>query len=131
MNEYQKRLVNNPVNQGKTGNYLFYGVPNDIEGKLFVKLLRRYINPKFKFYRQFRKSGSWSHSVNSTDGDSYVVYVDDKNKKQSEKEVSNLHKSNIGFAQSNLELLAKNSKLGDELKNKTKAFKQIKEIVNN
>ena len=131
MNEYQKRLVNNPINQGKTGNYLFYGVPNDIEGKLFVKLLRRYINPKFKFYRQFRKSGSWSHSVNSTDGDSYVVYVDDKNKKQSEKEVSNLHKSNIGFAQSNLELLAKNSKLGDELKNKTKAFKQIKEIVNN
>ena len=131
MNEYQKRLVNNPVNQGKTGNYLFYGVPNDIEGKLFVKLLRRYINPKFKFYRQFRKSGSWSHSVNSTDGDSYVVYVDDKNKKQKEKEVSNLHKSNIGFAQSNLELLAKNSKLGDELKNKTKAFKQIKEIVNN
>ena len=116
MNEYQKRLVNNPINQGKTGNYLFYGVPNDIEGKLFVKLLRRYINPKFKFYRQFRKSGSWSHSVNSTDGDSYVVYVDDKNKKQSEKEVSNLHKSNIGFAQSNLELLAKNSKLGDELK---------------
>ncbi|WMM95358.1 hypothetical protein HTVC134P_gp6 [Pelagibacter phage HTVC134P] len=81
MNEYQKRLVNNPVNQGKTGNYLFYGVPNDIEGKLFVKLLRRYINPKFKFYRQFRKSGKWSHSVNSTDGDSYVVYVDDKNKK--------------------------------------------------
>ena len=81
MNEYQKRLVNNPVNQGKTGNYLFYGVPNDIEGKLFVKLLRRYINPKFKFYRQFRKSGSWSHSVNSTDGDSYVIYVDDKNKK--------------------------------------------------
>ncbi|MDA9877862.1 hypothetical protein N9C91_01445 [Luminiphilus sp.] len=79
MNEYQKRLVNNPVNQGKTGNYLFYGVPNDIEGKLFVKLLRRYINPKFKFYRQFRKSGSWSHSVNSTDGDSYVVYVNEKN----------------------------------------------------
>ena len=82
MNEYQKRLVNNPVNQGKTGNYLFYGVPNDIEGKLFVKLLRKYINPKFKFYRQFRKSGSWSHSVNSTDGDSYVVYVDDKNKNE-------------------------------------------------
>ena len=81
MNEYQKRLVNNPVNQGKTGNYLFYGVPNDIEGKLFVKLLRKYINPKFKYYRQFRKKGSWSHSVNSTDGDSYVVYVDDKNKK--------------------------------------------------
>ncbi|WMM95671.1 hypothetical protein HTVC309P_gp5 [Pelagibacter phage HTVC309P] len=81
MNEYQKRLVNNPVNQGKTGNYLFYGVPNDIEGKLFVKLLRRYINPKFKFYRQFRKSGSWSHSVNSTDGDSFVIYVDDKDKK--------------------------------------------------
>ena len=79
MNEYQKRLVNNPVNQGKTGNYLFYGVPNDIEGKLFVKLLRKYINPKFKFYRQFRKSGSWSHSVNSTDGDSYVVYVNEKN----------------------------------------------------
>lgn len=82
MNEYQKRLVNNPVNQGKTGNYLFYGVPNDIEGKLFAKLLKKYINPKFKYYRQFRKSGSWSHSVNSTDGDSYVVYVDDKNKNE-------------------------------------------------
>lgn len=79
MNEYQKRLVNNPVNQGKTGNYLFYGVPNDIEGKLFSKLLKKYINPKFKYYRQFRKSGSWSHSVNSTDGDSFVVYVNEKN----------------------------------------------------
>ena len=81
INKFQARLLANPVNKGETGNYLFYGVPNDFEGELFMKLFKRFLNPKFKYYRQFRKSGSWSHSVNSTDGDSFVVYVDDKNKK--------------------------------------------------
>lgn len=81
INKFQARLLANPVNKGETGNYLFYGVPNDFEGKLFMKLFKRFLNPKFKYYRQFRKSGSWSHSVNSTDGDSFVVYVDDKKKK--------------------------------------------------
>ena len=79
--KFQARLLANPVNKGETGNYLFYGVPNDFEGELFMKLFKRFLNPKFKYYRQFRKSGSWSHSVNSTDGDSFVIYVDDKNKK--------------------------------------------------
>ena len=81
INKFQARLLANPVNKKEIGNYLFYGVPNDFEGELFMKLFKRFLNPKFKYYRQFRKSGSWSHSVNSTDGDSYVVYVDDKNKK--------------------------------------------------
>ena len=81
INKFQARLLANPVNKGETGNYLFYGVPNDFEGQLFMKLFKRFLNLKFKYYRQFRKSGSWSHSVNSTDGDSFVIYVDDKNKK--------------------------------------------------
>ena len=81
INKFQARLLANPVNKGETGNYLFYGVPNDFEGELFMKLFKRFLNPKFKYYRQFRKQGSWSHSVNSTDGDSFVIYVDDKNKK--------------------------------------------------
>ena len=81
INKFQARLLANPVNKGETGNYLFYGVPNDFEGQLFMKLFKRFLNPKFKYYRQFWKSGSWSHSVNSTDGDSFVIYVDDKNKK--------------------------------------------------
>jgi hypothetical protein len=81
LNKFQARLLANPVNKDGLGNYLFYGVPNDIEGELFIKLFRKFLNPKFKYYRQFRKQGSWSHSVNSTDGDSFVIYVDDKNKK--------------------------------------------------
>lgn len=81
INKFQARLLANPVNKEGLGNYLFYGVPNDIEGELFIKLFRKFLNPKFKYYRQFRKQGSWSHSVNSTDGDSFVIYVDDKNKK--------------------------------------------------
>ena len=81
INKFQARLLANPCNKKEIGNYLFYGVPNDFEGELFMKLFKRFLNPKFKYYRQFRKSGSWSHSVNSTDGDSFVVYVDDKNKK--------------------------------------------------
>ena len=82
LNKFQARLLANPVNKDGLGNYLFYGVPNDIEGELFIKLFRKFLNPKFKYYRQFRKQGSWSHSVNSTDGDSFVVYVDDKNKNE-------------------------------------------------
>ena len=82
INKFQARLLANPVNKDGLGNYLFYGVPNDIEGELFIKLFRKFLNPKFKYYRQFRKQGSWSHSVNSTDGDSFVVYVDDKNKNE-------------------------------------------------
>ena len=81
INKFQARLLANPGNKGETGNYLFYGVPNDFEGKLFMKLFKRFLNPKFKYYRQFRKSGSWSHSVNSTDGDSFVIYVNEKNSK--------------------------------------------------
>jgi hypothetical protein len=81
INKFQARLLANPVNKDGLGNYLFYGVPNDIEGELFIKLFRKFLNPKFKYYRQFRKQGSWSHSVNSTDGDSFVIYVDDKDKK--------------------------------------------------
>jgi len=82
INKFQARLLANPCNKDGIGNYLFYGVPNDFEGELFMKLFKRYLNPKFKYYRQFRKQGSWSHSVNSTDGDSFVVYVDDKNKNE-------------------------------------------------
>ena len=81
INKFQARLLANPVNKGETGNYLFYGVPNDFEGELFMKLFKRFLNPKFKYYRQFRKQGSWSHSVNSTDGDSFVIYVNEKNSK--------------------------------------------------
>ena len=81
LNKFQARLLANPVNKDGLGNYLFYGVPNDIEGELFIKLFKKFLNPKFKYYRQFRKEGSWSHSVNSTDGDSFVIYVDDKDKK--------------------------------------------------
>ena len=81
INKFQARLLANPVNKKEIGNYLFYGVPNDFEGELFMKLFKRFLNPKFKYYRQFRKQGSWSHSVNSTDGDSFVIYVNEKNPK--------------------------------------------------
>ena len=39
--------------------HLFYGVPNDFEGELFMKLFKRFLNPKFKYYRQFRKRPEW------------------------------------------------------------------------
>ena len=103
INKFQARLLANPCNQGTPGNYLFYGVPNDFEGKLFMKLFKQYLNPKFKYYRQFRKSGSWTHSVNSTDGDSFVIYVDDKKKKTLADE----------YIQSNIKLREKLKKIED------------------
>ena len=52
MNEFQKRLLKN--NNGKRGGYIFYGVPNDDEGQLFMSLFKKYLNKDFSYTRRYR-----------------------------------------------------------------------------
>ena len=76
LNEFQKRIKKH----GKLGNYLFYGIPNNEEGREFMRLFKKFINPRFGFKRQFRSKGNWKHSVSSRYGDSFVIYVEEKQK---------------------------------------------------
>ena len=73
MNIFQKRLKKH--NKVKLGNYLFYGIPNNDEGREFMRLFRKFVNPKFTFRRHYRMLGKWKHSVLASEGDSFVVYV--------------------------------------------------------
>jgi len=80
MNAFQKRLVKN--NNGKRGNYIFYGVPNDEEGQLFMSLFKKYLNKDFSYTRRYRGKGSWNHSISKEDADSFVIYMDIKEDKK-------------------------------------------------
>ena len=80
-NRFQKRLLRN----GVKGNYTFYGVPNNSEGRMFMELVKKYKNPAFKYKVQYRRDGHWPHSVNSTDGDSFVVYLTNKQEADAER----------------------------------------------
>ena len=79
MNKFQARILANNNKKGR--NYIFYGVPNDDEGKAFMTLVKKYLNPNFSYRRRFRKEGTWQHSVNEVEGDSFVVYIDTKDRK--------------------------------------------------
>jgi hypothetical protein len=80
MNAFQKRLVKN--NNGKRGGYIFYGVPNDEEGQLFMSLFKKYLNKDFSYTRRYRGKGSWNHSISKEDADSFVIYMDIKEDKK-------------------------------------------------
>ena len=57
VNDYQKRIEKNP-NGG--GEYQFYGIPNDEEGNLFIKLARKYLNRKlYRTVKYGRSNGSY------------------------------------------------------------------------
>ena len=103
MNEFQKRLVKN--NNGKRGGYIFYGVPNDDEGQLFMSLFKKYLNKDFSYTRRYRGKGSWSHSISKEDADSFVIYMDIKEDKKLQNE--------------NIELKRKFWKIEDVLKTTT------------
>ena len=80
MNEFQKRLIKK--NNGKRGGYIFYGVPNDEEGQLFMSLFKKYLNKDFSYTRRYRGNGSWNHSISKEDADSFVIYMDIKEDKK-------------------------------------------------
>jgi hypothetical protein len=76
LNEYQQRINKNPVGGGW---YHFYGVPNNEEGELFIKLIDKYLNRNVYGYRaRGRGNGSYSHSLPSDQADSFVIYLDEK-----------------------------------------------------
>jgi hypothetical protein len=78
LNEYQQRINKNPVGGGW---YHFYGVPNNEEGELFIKLIDKYLNRNVYGYRaRGRGNGSYSHSLPSDLADSFVIYLDEKKK---------------------------------------------------
>ena len=64
------------------GKYLLRAVPNTPRGKVFLRMFREYLNrDAFTHYIQGRKDeGTWSHSLNQSESDSFVLYVKPKEK---------------------------------------------------
>ena len=62
------------------GKYLLRAVPNTPRGKVFLRMFREYLNrDAFTHYIQGRKDeGTWSHSLNQSESDSFVLYVKPK-----------------------------------------------------
>jgi len=79
VNEYQERIRKNP-NGG--GEYQFYGIPNDEEGILFIRLARKYLNRKlYRTVKYGRSNGSYYHNADKNKIDSFVLYIKEKAKK--------------------------------------------------
>ena len=89
VNQFQKR-----IDQRKTiGSYSFYGVPNNEQGKYFLKMCKDYLNrDAFKFTKYGRAKTNWSSSLNESESDSFVVYLNPKEYDQREKVNSALDK---------------------------------------
>ena len=64
------------------GKYLLRAIPNTPRGKVFLRMFREYLNrDAFTHYIQGRKDeGTWSHSLNQSESDSFVLYVKPKEK---------------------------------------------------
>ena len=64
------------------GKYLLRAIPNTEEGRKFLKDFKKYFNNDcYTFYKQGRKDeGTWSHSLNQSESDSFVLYVKPKEK---------------------------------------------------
>jgi|TARA_R100000479_G_scaffold165973_1_gene105550 hypothetical protein len=64
------------------GKYLLRAIPNTPRGKVFLRMFREYLNrDAFTHYIQGRKDeGTWSHSLNQLESDSFVLYVKPKEK---------------------------------------------------
>ena len=62
------------------GKYLLRAIPNTPRGKVFLRMFREYLNrDAFTHYLQGRKDeGTWSHSLNQLESDSFVLYVKPK-----------------------------------------------------
>jgi hypothetical protein len=62
------------------GKYLLRAIPNTSRGKVFLRMFREYLNrDAFTHYIQGRKDeGTWSHSLNQSESDSFVLYVKPK-----------------------------------------------------
>ena len=62
------------------GKYLLRAIPNTPRGKVFLKMFREYLNrDAFTHYIQGRKDeGTWEHSLNQAESDSFVLYVKPK-----------------------------------------------------
>ena len=62
------------------GKYLLRAIPNTSRGKVFLRMFREYLHrDAFTHYIQGRKDeGTWSHSLNQSESDSFVLYVKPK-----------------------------------------------------
>ena len=79
MDEIQERMYSR--NNGRDKNYIFQGVHNDRRGRLFLKMIRQYLNKETYGYRKYwRGKGSWSGSCPPEKADSYVMYIEKKQK---------------------------------------------------
>ena len=62
------------------GKYLLRAIPNTPRGKVFLKMFREYLNrDAFTHYIQgIKDEGTWEHSLNQAESDSFVLYVKPK-----------------------------------------------------
>tara|TARA_R110002012_G_C11493444_1_gene596425 strand:- start:600 stop:848 length:249 start_codon:yes stop_codon:yes gene_type:complete len=66
---------------GRDKNYIFQGVHNDRRGRLFLKMINQYLNKETYGYRKYwRGKGSWRGSLSQDKADSYVMYIEKKEK---------------------------------------------------
>ena len=79
MDEIQLRMYNRQ--NGRDKNYIFQGVHNDRRGHLFLKMINQYLNKETYGYRKYwRGKGSWRGNCPKHQADSYVMYIEKKDK---------------------------------------------------
>ena len=62
------------------GRYVFEGVPNTDEGEEFFQNVRKYLYSRTtdRVVRRWRGQGNWRHSINGDEADSFVIYIDER-----------------------------------------------------
>lgn len=83
MKTFKQRVEQLKAKGHGEGKYLLQAIPNNEEGRAFIKMFRKHLNRDyFTHYTQGRKDeGSWSHSINQSESDHLVLYVAPKEEK--------------------------------------------------
>ena len=77
----QQHRADTRFNGVENPRYIFYGIPINEEGELFMNLCRKYLNKKvYTYKRRWRGKGSYQHSCPPSLADSFVIYIDEKGK---------------------------------------------------
>jgi len=94
MKTTKQRIQQLKLKGHNSGKYLLRAIPNTEEGRKFLKDFKKYFNNDcYTFYKQGRKDyGTWMHSINQDESDSFVLYVKSKQETEAiEKQRYNSH----------------------------------------
>ena len=80
MKTFKERVEQLKAKGHGEGKYLLQAIPNNEEGKQFLKMFRKHLNRDYwEHYTQGRKDqGSWSHSITPSEADHLVLYAKPK-----------------------------------------------------